>query len=83
MTKKEAYYVNRKIQRIKKLLSDITTLGLDITRVFEEEYGIDDYDWNKIPNETNRRICETANNCGMIETWNELYFGNNVCEANE
>lgn len=67
--------INDAIEKIKEHLDEVSSLGWGIVHEFEDEFGIDNYDWEKIPDKTNREICETANNCGMIETWNEFLFG--------
>ena len=67
--------INDAIEKIKEHLDEVSSLGWDIVHEFEDEFGIDNYDWEKIPDKTNREICETANNCGMINTWNEFLFG--------
>lgn len=73
--------VNAGIEKINQLLSEISSIGWDICQYFEEKYKIDHYDWDaKIPDKNAAWIAQQANNCGMIETWNEFGFGQHVLD---
>lgn len=73
--------VNAGMAKINHLLSEISSIGWDICHYFEEKYKIDNYDWDeKIPDKNAAWIAQQANNCGMIETWNEFGFGQHTLE---
>lgn len=73
--------VNAGIEKINQLLSKISSIGWDICQYFEEKYKIDHYNWDeKIPDKNAAWIAQQANNCGMIETWNEFGFGQHVLD---
>lgn len=68
--------VNAGIEKINQLLSEISSIGWDICQYFEEKYNVKNYDWDeRIPDKNAAWIAQQANNCGMIETWNEFGFG--------
>lgn len=71
--------VNAGIEKINALLSEISSIGWDICHYFEEKYSIESYDWEeKIPDKNAAWIAQQANNCGMIQTWNEFGFGESI-----
>lgn len=73
--------VNAGIEKINQLLSEISSIGWDICQYFEEKYNVKNYDWDeRIPDKNAAWIAQQANNCGMIETWNEFGFGQHVLD---
>lgn len=75
MDKTRIKEINERIEKINALLSEVSSLGWGIVNEFEDEYNINNYDWTQLPSMVEREICTTANNCGMIEGWNEFRFG--------
>ena len=72
MTNKE---INKRIEQIDDLLSEISMLGWEIAHELYERHGIKDYDCDKIADENEREILRTANECGLIEGWGKFQFG--------
>lgn len=72
MTNKE---INERIEQINSMLSEISSIGWEIADELYGRHGIENYDTDKIEDENERLICQTANECGLIEGWNTFRFG--------
>ncbi len=72
MTNKE---INERIEQINSMLSEISSIGWEIANELYERHGIENYDYDKIEDEKERLICQTANECGLIEGWGKFQFG--------
>lgn len=66
--------INAKIEKINELKENISSLGIEIQEEFEDEYGIDHLDLEKVENETERKILDKANDCAMICSRGEYDF---------
>ncbi|MBP3212643.1 MAG: hypothetical protein J6M41_08800 [Prevotella sp.] len=72
MTNKE---INEHIVKINEMLQEINSIGWEIADELFERHSIEDYDADKIEDENERTICKQANNCGLIDGWQEFGFG--------
>lgn len=72
MTNKE---INEHIVKIDDMLDEISSLGWEIANELYERHSIEHYDADKIEDENERTICKQANNCGLINGWQEFGFG--------
>lgn len=72
MTNKE---INERIEKINSMLSEVSSLGWEIADELYKRHGIEHYDASQIEDENERAICETANECGLIEGWGKFQFG--------
>lgn len=72
MTNKE---INECMKKIDTMLSEISLLGWNIADELYERHGIEHYDGSQIEDENERAICQTAQECGLIEGWGKFQFG--------
>lgn len=72
MTNKE---INEHIVKIDDMLDEISSLGWEIANELFERHSIENYDADKIEDENERTICKQAENCGLINGWQEFGFG--------
>lgn len=75
MEKSRVDLINKDIAKIKEHINEICSLGWEIVDELREEHGIDNYDFDKIQDESQKQIIEIAENCAMLDGWNEFMFG--------
>lgn len=75
MEKSRAERINQSIEQIKKHIDEISTLGWDIVNEFQDEYNPDNYELDVIEDADERSVFQIAQNCALIDGWNEFMFG--------